>query len=119
MAYGENYDYTTGNGYITVHAEEHALRKLPSAPPRKKKQKVDILVIRTTHTGHMGLSRPCLRCTLLLYSELPSRGYTLGSIYYSVAHEVIAKTTIEQLVAGHREDPHITQYYRNRNMKPI
>lgn len=116
MAYGENHDSTVGSAYQTVHAEEHAIKKLPFVPARKKKPRVDILVIRTTSAGHLGISRPCLRCTILLYTELPSRGYELGNIYYTISDGSIVKTTIHNLITEQKENPHVSQYYRNRNM---
>lgn len=119
MAYGENHDHVTGSAYNTIHAEEHALRKLPSAPPRKKKPKVDILVIRTTPNGHIGISRPCLRCTILLYTEVPSKNYELGYIYYSTSEGTLIKTRIENLIMEQKENPHISQYYRTHNMKNL
>lgn len=119
MAYGENHDSVIGRSYQTIHAEEHAIKKLPHAPPRKKKTSIDMLVIRTTRNGHLGISRPCLRCTILLYTELPSKGYDLRNIYYTLSDGSITKTTITDLVLYQKETPHITQYYRNRNMKNI
>jgi cytidine deaminase len=119
MAYGENHDSVIGTAYQTVHAEEHAIKKLPRVQPKKKKPRVDILVIRTTSAGNLGISRPCLRCTILLYTELPSKGYELGNIYYTISDGSIVKTTIEELITEQKENPHISQYYRNRNMKKI
>lgn len=117
MAYGENHDYNVGNAYLSVHAEEHAINKLPPAPSRKKKPRVDILVLRTTHTGHYGISRPCLRCTMLLSKELPAKGYTLGNIYYTLSNETLVKTSIQELVNHHKIDPHVSLYYRLKHEK--
>lgn len=114
MAYGENHDRMIGNSYSSIHAEEHALNKLPNAPPRKKKPRLDILVIRTTFHGHFGISRPCLRCTMLLAKEVPAKGYTLGNIYYSLAHNILVKTSITELIHQQQENPHITLYYREK-----
>lgn len=117
MAYGENHDAFLGSAYQSIHAEEHAISKLPSVPARKKKPRVDLLVMRTTRTGTLGISRPCARCTILLYHEVPARGYELGNIYYTASDGSIAKTNIYNLVEQQKKDPHITLYYRTRNPK--
>lgn len=117
MAFGENHDFTLGGTYNTIHAEEHALNKLPPAPPRKNKPRIDILVIRTTHSGYMGSSRPCLRCTMLLYKMVPAKGYILGNVYYTVSNETIVKTTIEDLVVQQQAKPHVTVYYRAKALR--
>jgi hypothetical protein len=117
MAYGENHDHNIGTSYCTIHAEEHALNKLPYVQPRKKKQRLDILVIRTTHTGSLGISKPCIRCTMLLEKELPSKGYILGNIYYTMSNDTIIKTNIEELVMQHSISPHLSLYYRIRQEK--
>jgi hypothetical protein len=117
MAFGENHDSTNGAAYNSVHAEEAALNKLPSLPPRKKKPKIDILVIRTTHNGYLGISRPCIRCTMLLYKLVPAKGYTLGSVYYTQSNDMLVKTNIKELIIQHQKDPHISLYYRMRNIK--
>ena len=119
MAYGENHDSMIGTAYQTIHAEEHAIKKLPYMHARKKRPGVDILVIRTTKNGNLGISRPCLRCTLLLYIEVPSKGYDLKNVYYSTADGSIVKTNILDLIINQKDDPHISQYYKNRNMKKI
>jgi hypothetical protein len=117
MAYGENHDHMNGNSYCSIHAEEHALNKLPPAPPRKKKPRIDILVIRTTHHGHFGISRPCMRCTMLLYKELPSKGYVLGNVYYTESNHTLIRTSIDELVEQHQKNPHLSLYYRMRQEK--
>lgn len=115
MAYGENHDYNVGNTYMSIHAEEHAINKLPCAPPRKKKPRLDILVIRTTHTGHFGISRPCMRCTMLLYKEVPSKGYILNNVYYTLSNDTLVKTNVQELIKQHKIAPHISLYYRMKH----
>ena len=117
MAFGENHDSNVGTSYNSIHAEEAALNKLPPAPPRKKKPRIDILVIRTTQTGHLGISRPCFRCTMLLHKIVPAKGYVLGNIYYTQSNDTIVKTNINELVMQQKTDPHISLYYRIRNLK--
>ena len=119
MAFGENHDSNIGTSYNSIHAEEDALNKLPQAPPRKKKPRIDLLVIRTTQAGYLGMSRPCSRCTMLLHKMIPAKGYILGNVYYTHSNDTLVKTKIDSLVVQHKAEPHITLYYRSKAIKKL
>ncbi len=113
---------TTLNGHFavhldafpwTIHAEDAAFRKLPSLP-RKRLKKIDLLVIRTSKTGVLGLSKPCTDCLNVL-QKLPEKGYSLQKIYYST-RDGIEETTLKRLLED--DNHHISKYHKEHmNMK--
>lgn len=58
----------------TVHAEAAAVRKL-GRMSTKRLRRVDLMVIRTSKTGVLGMSKPCAHCLYLLNRRLPSKGF--------------------------------------------
>jgi cytidine deaminase len=98
----------------TIHAEDAAIRKLPTLS-KKRPKKIDLLVIRTSKTGVLGISKPCENCVMLLQHQLPEKGYRLQKIYYSEDGE-IKVTTLRKLLT---EDPHITRYCKERSTTTI
>lgn len=83
LSYGENH-YKPDALYRSVHAEDHAIQRLPSRPSNKKRlHKLDILVVRVSKTGLMGNSKPCHHCLMLLSQQLPQRGYYISHVYFS------------------------------------
>ena len=99
----------------TVHAEDTAIRKLPFLPKKKRLIKIDLLVIRTSKTGLIGNSSPCVHCLLLLQQKLPQKGYILQDIYYSNAAGCIIRSDLESLLT--REDLYYSRFYKKREFK--
>ena len=115
LSYGFNtYDDSRSDG--TIHAEINAINNLITHAANKKRlTKIDILVIRTSKTGKIGMSKPCIKCIIDL-STLPQRkGYILKNIFYSNSEGLIVKTTLRSLIDN--RDFHISRYYLNRNFK--
>lgn len=102
----------TGNDKWTTHAEDNAIRKLPSLPRKRHLKKVDLLVIRTSKTGLLGSSKPCIHCLMLLQTKLPEKGYKVQTIYYTDQHGDIHTATLNTLL--HDENIHMSRYYRDR-----
>ncbi|MFM7986635.1 MAG: hypothetical protein ACKPKO_45700, partial [Candidatus Fonsibacter sp.] len=81
LSYGINaYDNTRGVG--STHAEMNAIANLPPRPRnRKHLMKVNILVIRTSQTGKLGISKPCIKCIIDMMT-LPQKHVILLRIFY-------------------------------------
>jgi hypothetical protein len=93
----------------------NAIENLLDAPTNKKKLiNIDIIVIRTSKTGLLGMSKPCSHCLLLMQTLPNKKGYIIKNIYYSNANGDIIKTSIDKLLL---EDLHISSYYRNHKFK--
>jgi len=115
LSYGVN-KYNNKRGVGTTHAEIDAINHLP---PRKKSGKmlinIDLLVIRTSHMGKIGMSKPCLHCILSM-QVLPNRkGYKIKNIYYSNEAGDIIHTTLDNLI--NCKDFHLSRYYKMHNFK--
>ena len=111
LSYGEN----TTKGYrgeYSTHAEEQALRNLLFARPgrRRRNSRIDLLVIRTSRTGQLGISRPCDHCIRVLTMALPSKGYSLRHVYYSTEDGTLRRTKMDILAS---EPPHLSQFYKS------
>jgi hypothetical protein len=121
LSYGEN--HYKGNRCMdgrckcraekSVHAEQHAVQKLP--PPQKRGRhlkKVDLLVIRVNRSGTMGNSKPCVHCIYMLAQKLPEKGYSLARIYYSDEKGGIHESKLRTLM-WEDEAPHLTKFYQD------
>lgn len=111
LSYGEN--TTKGySGEYSTHAEEQALRNLLFSPTRRRRRnvKVDLLIIRTSRTGQLGISRPCGHCIRVLTLALPTKGYALRHVYYSTHDGALRRTTMDVLAS---EPPHLSQFYKH------
>jgi hypothetical protein len=80
LSYGINIYDDKGNG--SEHAEANAIRKL-QALYKKNYKKISILVIRTSITGKLGMSKPCIKCLLDLYNKPLKKGYIIKNVIYS------------------------------------
>lgn len=114
LSYGENVVCPYPCLPWTIHAEDTAIRKLPTLS-RKRPRKIDILVIRTSKTGVLGISKPCSNCIHILQTQLPQKGYSLQKIYYSEEGE-IKETTLRKLLQ--EESPHTSRYFKERQSSP-
>lgn len=117
MSYGENHYKPAESCFKSIHAEDHAIRKLVTLPKQKKLKKVDMLVIRVSKTGVMGNSKPCAHCIHLLAHQLPSKGYMLSRVFFSNDKGVIESHKFNDLY--YEEDQHISRYYKERSQKNV
>lgn len=111
LSYGENVICTHNTNELgwTIHAEDSALRKLPTYH-KKRLKKVDLIVIRTSKTGVLGISKPCIHCIKLLNESLPNKGYSLQKVYYTDEGNV-KQTTLKKLMD---ETPHLSRFTKER-----
>lgn len=105
---------STGVNYFlpserTVHAEQNALQKLPDRRDRGVR-KVNLVVIKTSRTGLLGLSKPCLHCLMYLEKYAPMRGYKIEWVYYSDAAGMMIRLKFRHLVQS--PDQHVSSYFR-------
>lgn len=114
LSYGTNiYDYSCG--LKSKHAEVTAINNLPSQSKNKKNPtKINILVLRVSTTGKLGISKPCFHCILNMNS-LPTRGYIIKDILYSNENEEIVKTSLNKIIS--EGNFHITKYYKTHDFK--
>lgn len=110
--------YGTCNSSCTVHAEADAINHLPPIPNNHHKlKKVNLIVIRTTKNGIIGMSKPCIKCIMDMLIIAPSRGYVIKDIYYSDEHGNIITTTLTRIVA--EGNYHISKYYASQHCHPL
>lgn len=108
------YDNSRSEG--TTHAEINAINNLVHHSANKKHlTKIDLLVIRTTNTGKLGMSKPCIKCIIDLSTLPQKRGYILKNIFYSGQDGTIIKTNLKSLIET--KDYHMSRYYLNHNFK--
>jgi cytidine deaminase len=109
ITYGENKDRTTYNK-STIHAEEDCLLKLK--PITNSIKKIDLLVLRTSKTGCLNISKPCGHCIQMMKNFASQKGYSVKNIYYTLSDDIVIKTSLSKLLKD--ENTHISKYYRNR-----
>jgi len=97
----------------TTHAEVSAILNLPLRERNKRLYKINILVIRTSLSGKVGISKPCFRCILNMLDLPKKRGYIIKSVYYSNENGDIIESTPQQLL--NNGNYHVSKYYRNNN----
>lgn len=107
LSYGANKYTMMGR---TVHAEMAALRNLPSRR-HMMPQKVDMMVIRITSTGKLGMSMPCIRCVIDMHEMAPVIGYRIDKVYYSTQSGDIECQKLRHLIEQGKF--HVSAYYRN------
>jgi hypothetical protein len=82
----------------------------------KKIKQINILIIRVSSTGKLGISKPCIHC-LIDMNTLPQRkGYIIKNIFYSDYCGNIVKTTLKQLLNS--DNYYVSKYFREHNYKP-
>ena len=114
LSYGENH-YKPNEVYRSVHAEDHAVRRLPPLPSnRKRLHKLDILVVRVSKTGVMGNSKPCHSCLMVLSKHLPQRGYILANVYFSNEQGNIQCTKLASLL--YNEEHHYSRFQKEQQI---
>ena len=110
VAYGEN-EWRGVKGEWTVHAEDNALRALPSMPKKKYLRPINLVVIKTSKTMCYSQSKPCVHCVLLLHLKLPEKGYRLNRIYFTNRDGGITDVKLSDLVFD--EHPYTSMYYKS------
>jgi cytidine deaminase len=95
LSFGENYFMTNNIGKLyMIHAEHDAINNLPYT---KKRQTINLLVVRFTKNNKLCMSKPCDKCIQNIYKLAPKKGYIVKNIYYSTEDENIEKTTLNRL----------------------
>ena len=107
------YDNVRSTG--TTHAEMNAINNLPYSANKKNPIKIDLLVIRTSNTGKIGMSKPCIKCIIDLTTCPQKKGYLIKNIFYSNSDGTIIKTNLKTLIET--KDYHMSIYYKNHNFK--
>jgi hypothetical protein len=110
LSYGEN-TYKLNAPVMSLHAEESAIRRLPTLPKKRRLKKVDMLVVRVSKTGCVGCSKPCEHCLLELARRLPTKGYCIGTLYYTDATGSIVANSLINLWED-ADGRHTSRYYR-------
>jgi len=115
LSYGTN-TYDSSRGVNSIHAEANAIMNLPPRPIKKHLKKIDILVIRTSGTAKLGISKPCAKCLIDLSNLPQKRGYIVKNIAYTSHDGNIINTTLKKLISS--DEHHISRFYKNHNFKP-
>lgn len=110
LSYGINtYNIKHNNG--TTHAEVNAINNLPSCPNNHKHlKKINIFVIRTSNTGKIGMSKPCINCINNMSILPQKKGYIIKNVSYSDSTGKIITTSLNNLRSS--EDFHVSKYYK-------
>jgi ribosomal protein L28 len=95
LSFGENHYMANNIGDLyTIHAEHDAINNLPYT---KKRQNINMLVVRFTKNKKLCMSKPCNQCIKNISKFAPKKGYIVKNIYYSTEEETIHKTTLNRL----------------------
>lgn len=99
------------NESSTIHAEQNAISKLPVRRSKKLKR-INLLVVRTSKSGKLNNSRPCLHCIRSMTAKTPLYGYKIHYVYFSTDDGSIKKTKLSELTQC--KENHISSFYRKR-----
>lgn len=97
--------------YGSIHAEISAIQKLPYRAKNKKIKKVDMLVIKSSKTHCISMSKPCVNCIFNLITKPTKLRYRINKIYYSNNKGEIICRTLSSLLND--DNHHITRAYKN------
>lgn len=100
--------------YGSIHAEMDAVKKLPYRAKNKKTKKVDLLVVKSSKTHCLSMSRPCIKCIYDLIIEPVRLGYKINRIYFSNKDGEIECRTLSSLAKD--KEQHITRAYSKINI---
>jgi hypothetical protein len=109
LSVGINY-YKSSRTDCSTHAERNAIDKLPTLKRSKRLVRIDILVIRTSVSGVLGMSKPCSKCISDMSIYPKRKGYAINNIYYSNEDGEIIRTNLVSLID--EDDKHVSRYYR-------
>jgi len=79
---------------ISIHAEHHALSKLPIP---KRITHISLIVIRVLSDGSLAQSNPCCSCINHMIN-IKYKGYIIDRIYYSDGDGNIIESKLKNLV---------------------
>lgn len=96
----------------TIHAEADAIQKLPLIRGCKKLQPIHICVIKTTRTGKLGNSKPCVHCIQQMIHVTPKKGYKIEWIYYSKNDGTIERCKLSKFMAS--QSLFISSFYKHQ-----
>jgi len=97
----------------SIHAETDAIEHLKPRWHKKKRKKINLMVIRTSKNGKLGSSQPCYHCMLQLMEQIPEMGYKLNYVCYSNQDESLTRIKFNKLVQV--SNYHISGYYRKKH----
>jgi hypothetical protein len=80
---GSNFILKNDSGRGSVHAEENLIQKFLRI--RNRCQKVDLLIVKITHNGKIGSSRPCQNCMKRLICMTTKHNISINNVYYSTS----------------------------------
>ena len=113
VSVGYNYyrpSTSTING-STIHAEHSAINKLKTRDKNKKLLKINIVVIKISNTGLIGMSKPCKHCVENMQKLANRKGYYIENVYFSNSDRQIEKWSFNEL--ENDPDKHVTEFYKN------
>jgi tRNA(Arg) A34 adenosine deaminase TadA len=98
VAYGENNTRRCSKGLPSMHAEIDGLRRMKiyrAINPKSTRESYDIVVIRFSKSGKLGISRPCLHCLRALYTS----NINIKHVYYSTGNdqEIVRESLIDMI----------------------
>ena len=97
----------------SIHAEHDAIMRLKQRYSRKLLP-INILVIKTTLSGIIGMSKPCAHC-LTIMTTLPQKlGYRIANIFYTTQSGDIEKKKLSELLS---EDMHVSKLFTTNGFK--
>ena len=99
-----------------VHAEQDALDKLIPLRKKKKKDSINLLVIRWSTKNKLQSSKPCSNCIETMKTLPQKKVYKIENIYYSDEEGNIIKTTLNKLDS---EEKHYSKYFRRKSLNII
>jgi cytidine deaminase len=105
----------TMNIGATIHAEHLAINKLKPRPRNKKLYKINLVVIKVSNTGLIGMSKPCKHCVDNLQILANRKGYTIDCIYFSNQLREIEKWSYNELELD--PNKHVTEFYKEKDKK--
>jgi hypothetical protein len=112
ITYGENSMRRSNSGLPSTHAEMDGLRRIRvhhSRNPKRNKDCYDIIVIRLSKSGKLGISRPCYHCL----KSLSESNINIKYVYYSTGNgdEIVRESLNEML---NNEVSHISAGWRRK-----
>ena len=119
LSYGTNSPDVKITG-STIHSELKAINNLKQSEYLRTRtlEKVNILIIRVSSTGVLGISKPCLKCMVDLNTLPQKKGYIIDRVSYSTMNETIEHTTLNKLTLEVMNgNYHMSKYYRRNNYK--
>lgn len=117
VGYGGNIKQTLSIGinymdaYPPIHAEEDAITKLRFN--KKRKIKIDLVVIRYNNSNNLCESKPCINCISAMYINCIKKGYIIKDVYHSSCGGIMVKRKLTDLINDKVQ--HISIFNKNTN----